>query len=80
MSASDAVGSLGVALMLLAFLLNLAGRLGTGDRAYQALNAVGAALACWASWRIAFWPFVVLEGTWFVVSAVALLRRPAQPD
>ena len=77
MSASDAVGSLGVAILLLAFGLNLAGRLANIDRRYQALNAVGAALACWASWRIEFWPFVVLEATWFAVAVAALLRPRA---
>ena len=76
MTTADAVGSLGVAILLLAFALNLAGRLANVDRRYQAMNAIGAALACWASWRIEFWPFVVLEATWFAVAAVALLRTP----
>jgi len=42
-------------------------------------DAIGAALACWASWRIAFWPFVVLEGTWFAVAVIALLRPTPRP-
>ena len=77
MSASDAVGSIGVAILLIAFLLNLAGRLGSNARSYQAMNALGAALTCWASWQIEFWPFVVLEATWSLVAAVALVRPPA---
>ena len=78
MSAADLVGSAGVATLLLAFLLNLFGFLGRESRLYQALNAAGAALAGWASWRIGFWPFVVLESTWFLVAAFALARpRPA---
>jgi hypothetical protein len=76
-SNSDAVGSLGVAILLVAFLLNLAGRLASGARSYQAMNAVGAALTCWASWQIEFWPFVVLEATWSVVAFVALVRPAA---
>jgi hypothetical protein len=68
----DAIGSLGVALLLLAFFLNLTGRLAHGARAYQAMNAVGAGLACYASYRIGFAPFVVLEGTWTLVALVAL--------
>jgi len=64
MSFADAVGSLGVTLLLLGFVLNAFGRLAHASRAYQLLNAVGAALACWASWQIRFLPFVVLEGIW----------------
>lgn len=75
MSASDAIGSTGVALLLLAFFLNLFGWLATGARAYQGLNLVGAGLACWASWLIGFMPFVVLEGTWALVAGAALCNR-----
>jgi hypothetical protein len=74
---SDAIGSLGVALLLLAFGLGAFGRLSHEARSYQALNAAGAALACWASWQIGFLPFVVLEGIWTAVALAALLRSPA---
>jgi hypothetical protein len=39
------------------------------------LNFAGAALAGCASYLIGFMPFVVLEGTWATVAAVALARR-----
>ena len=74
MHLGDAVGATGVALLLLAFALNLAGRLPAGSRLYAALNAVGAGLACWASWLIGFMPFVVLEGTWCLAALWALVR------
>jgi hypothetical protein len=74
MSPSDIVGSLGVALLLAAFFLNLVGVLPQDSRRYAGLNVIGAGLACWASWMIAFLPFVVLEGTWAVVAAAALVR------
>lgn len=70
------IGSVGVGLLLTAFVLNLTGRVAAGGRLYQALNLAGAALACWASWRIDYLPFVLLEGTWAVVALVALLRPP----
>ena len=76
MSFAEGIGSLGVALLLLAFALNLAGRLDRRSRLYQALNGVGAGLACYASWLIGFFPFVILEGVWALV-AVAALARPA---
>ena len=40
---------------------------------YSALNVAGAGIACYASWLIAFWPFVVLEAVWALVGLVALV-------
>jgi hypothetical protein len=74
-SAETLIGSLGVALLLLAFLLNLARVLTTESYPYTALNFAGASLAGFASYLIGFMPFVVLEGTWATVAAVALARR-----
>jgi hypothetical protein len=68
------VGSLGVAILLGAFFANLMGWLDTRSRGYSALNAVGAAIAAYASWGIGFMPFVVLEGTWSAVAVVTLAR------
>jgi hypothetical protein len=77
---STLIGSAGVTLLLVAFFLNLIKRLAQDSVAYTLLNLVGAALAGYASWLIGFIPFVVLEGTWAVVAAVALLRIVARPS
>jgi hypothetical protein len=77
---STLIGSAGVALLLVAFFLSLIKRLAQDSVAYTLLNLVGAALAGYASWLIGFIPFVVLEGTWAVVAAVALLRIVALPS
>ncbi|MEX2206863.1 MAG: hypothetical protein WEF50_11610 [Myxococcota bacterium] len=45
MTTADWLGSLGVALLLAAYFLNLVGRLGRERRAYHVVNALGAALA-----------------------------------
>ena len=68
----EIVGSIGVFLLLVAFFLNLFGRLAHTARTYQLMNAFGAGLSCYASYLIGFAPFVVLEGTWCVVAVVAL--------
>jgi hypothetical protein len=73
-SAADAVGSVGVALLLLAFFLNVFGWLARDATAYQLMNLAGAALAGWASWMIGYLPFVVLEATWAAVALAALVR------
>lgn len=73
MTGAEWLGSLGVALLLAAYFLNLIGRLGRQQRAYHLVNAVGAGLSCWASWQIGFLPFVVLEGVWTLVALAAVL-------
>ncbi len=72
--AATLIGSAGVALLLLAFLLQLLHLVRADGALYAALNLVGAGLACSASYLIDFKPFVVLEGSWAVVAAVALAR------
>ena len=73
------VGSIGVGLLLLAFLLNLIKRVSQDSRIYTTLNVVGAGLACYSSYLISFIPFIILEGVWFVVSAIALIKRLVVP-
>ena len=69
------IGFLGVSLLLLAFFLNLFKFVRSEAYVYIALNLIGGALACYSSYLIDFMPFVVLEGTWSAVAAVALIRR-----
>jgi len=38
------------------------------------LKFAGAGLACYASWLINYWPFVILEGIWFLVSVYGLMK------
>ena len=74
MSASEIVGSIGVALLLIAFFMNLFGMLDADSRAYQVMNAVGAAVSCYTSYLIGFAPFVVLEAIWCAAAIAAMLR------
>jgi hypothetical protein len=69
------IGSAGVALLLIAFLLNLVKVMRAEGWSYLALNFIGAGLACYSSYLIRFMPFVVLEGTWAVVAMMALARK-----
>ena len=74
MTTSDIVGSLGVALLLIAFFLNLFKMISPESRTYGLLNIIGAGLSCYASILIGFMPFVVLEGTWAIVAAIGMIR------
>jgi hypothetical protein len=68
------VGSTGVFLLLLAFLLNLFKILMQDTKTYAVLNIVGAGLSCYASVLIDYIPFVVLEGIWALVAFMGLVR------
>ena len=71
---NDWIGFTGVTVLLLAFLLNLAGKLSKDSLLYILLNITGAGLACLASWLIRYLPFVVLEAVWMLVSVAALIK------
>jgi hypothetical protein len=79
MSPSNLIGTVGVALLLIAFFLNAFGFLMHDSPRYHVLNAAGAGLSCYASWLIGFLPFVVLEGTWSLVAIAALVRSRLGP-
>lgn len=70
---NDWIGFAGVAILLLAFLLNLLKKISSNSLPYILMNITGAGLACLASWLINYIPFVILEGTWMVVSLFALI-------
>lgn len=71
---NDLVGFIGVFILLIAFLLNLTGKLSQQHLGYIIMNIVGAGMACLASLLINYLPFVILEGTWTLVSVFALFR------
>jgi hypothetical protein len=68
------IGTLGVALLLISFLLNQVRLLRSDGYFYLGLNLVGAGLACYSSYLINFMPFVLLEGVWALVALAAITR------
>ncbi|NME69339.1 CBU_0592 family membrane protein [Flammeovirga aprica] len=75
MNEIDWIGSLGVFQILLAYTLNVTGKLDRGSIAYKLLNLFGASLACLASVLVNYVPFIVLEGVWAFVSLLSLVRK-----
>ncbi len=75
MGVSDLIGTLGVGLLLLAFALNLTGKLRVDSTTYLLLNVAGAALAAVSSYLIRFWPFVGLETVWMFSSIFSLAKN-----
>jgi hypothetical protein len=74
MNYNDIIGTVGVGLILMAFFLNTARLIENNGKLYYVLNAIGAALACYASFLINYMPFVILEGTWALVSIYGLMK------
>jgi hypothetical protein len=74
MAYNDIIGIFGVGLILLAYFMNTAKLLPGDGKLYYVLNIFGAALACYASYLINYWPFVILEGTWTLVSIYGLMK------
>jgi hypothetical protein len=79
MSISNSIGSIGVALMLVAYFFNLFGYIRQESRLYILLNILGAGLSCYASILIRYWPFIILESIWCGVAVIALFRKKALP-
>ena len=74
MTIVDWIGSLGVFLILLAYFLNIVGIVSSKHVWFIFLNLIGAILACLASILLNYWPFIILEGVWALVSLYALLK------
>ncbi len=73
----DLIGTLGVSTLLVAFVLNQRRTLSEHSRPFLAMNLIGAALCALSAWLVKFYPFLVLESVWAVVSAWGLWRwRP----
>ena len=75
MNYSEITGTVGVGLILLAYFCNISGWINGRGKLFFLLNIVGAGLACYASWLINYWPFVILEGTWFLVSVMGMIKN-----
>ncbi len=74
MTITDWTGTIGVAMLLIAFFLNLNSTIKKESYIYLLLNTIGAGLACFASVLLDYWPFIVLEGCWVIVSVFSLVK------
>lgn len=74
MNKIDWIGFIGVFQILLAYLLNVIGKIKTNDLTFIILNLIGAGMACFASILMEYLPFIILEGVWAIVSLISLLK------
>lgn len=71
---NDIIGIIGVGLILIAYFLGTEKLINNDGKLYYVMNIIGAGLACYASFLINYMPFVILEGTWVLVSIYGLMR------
>ena len=74
MNFTDWIGFLGVFQILLAYVLNVVGEIKNTHIIFILLNLTGASMACLASVLLNYWPFIILEAVWTLVSLYSLLK------
>ena len=74
MNSVDWIGSLGVFQILLAYILNISGKIQPQSLSFILLNLIGASLACLASILMNYIPFIILEGVWSLASLFSLIK------
>lgn len=74
MTLIDWIGFIGVFQILLAYMLNVFGKVNSKDLSFILLNIFGAGLACLASILMVYWPFIILEAVWTLVSLFSLIQ------
>lgn len=74
MDTVDWIGFIGVFQILLAYLLNVTGKVKHNDLSFILLNLIGAGMACLSSILLNYIPFIILEGAWTMISLISLLN------
>lgn len=74
MSLADVIATIGISILLFAFILNSRKVISADKLLYNILNIIGAALCGYSAYLISFYPFVVLETVWVLVALLALIR------
>ncbi|MGY4538856.1 hypothetical protein ACVW0P_003279 [Mucilaginibacter sp. UYNi724] len=76
MKTSDIIASIGVIILLIAFLLNMFKKISAQTRFYTGMNFIGAGMCGLSSYMINFYPFVVLEGIWAAFALYSFFNVP----
>ncbi len=80
MNANDLIGTIGVLIILIAYFLNNFSIIKQNGNLYFFLNIIGASIACYTSYLINYIPFVILEGSWAIISVIGLIKTIKKPQ
>ena len=80
MTTNDIIGSIGVGITLIAYFLSVFSLIQKDAALFFWMNILGSGIACFASVLIEFWPFVVLEGSWVIISVIGLVKSIKKPQ
>ena len=80
MNTNDIIGSVGVGLTLIAYFMSIFSLIKKDGILFYALNILGGGIACFASILIEYLPFIILEGTWTIISVAGLLKSIKKPQ
>lgn len=80
MTTEDIIGALGVGLTLIAYFLSVFSMIKRDGALFYWMNILGSGIACFASILIQFWPFIILEGTWVIISIIGLVKSIKKPQ
>ncbi len=72
MTKTDLTGFIGVAILLIAYFLDLINKVKNSDFTYLIMNFIGAGASCLASILLHYLPFIIVEASWTLVSAIGL--------
>ena len=72
------IGVIGLIMLLVAFALNVFGRLDRESAIYDGLNATGAAALVWYGIVNNTPIFVIMEGSWSLIAMIMLLSKLAR--
>jgi len=72
---TNIISGIGVFLILLAYFLQIFNWISASSRSYLLMNVVGSALAGYGSYLLDSVPFMILEGTWCMVSIIGLIKK-----
>ena len=74
MNFNDWIGSIGVTILLLAFVLILTNKISKEGIIYLLMNFIGSGLAAVASYLIHYTPFIILEVAWMIASLFGIWK------
>jgi hypothetical protein len=80
MNTNDIIGAIGVGITLIAYFLSVFSIIQRDGALFYWMNILGSGIACFASILIQFWPFIILEGTWVIISIIGLLKSIKKPQ